>query len=480
MGRIADDIEKQLKGLSPKEAAKVQKVLSGLLGVLGKQEERKKKTSTIKRMFGGKKPGGAPSGVATGSLPDEMSSVRSIVHDTVAGLAPFYRRSLLKDVVPFWFPRCIDTKHGGYLHSLDQDGTIVDTDKSVWAHGRMAWMLFALYNTVEQKPEWLEWGNSGLKFLEDHCFDEDGRMYFHVTRDGQPIRKRRYAFSECFASIAYAAHARATGDDRSATRAVELLHQFLDWNFTPGLMPPKFTDTRPSTGIGPRMMAITTAQELRDNLGEDDFFTDVIDQNIAEIEQLFLKPDIRCVMENVAPDGSILDTYDGRTLNPGHAIEAAWFIMKEGNHRQSKPMVHLGTRILDWMWERGWDTEHGGLFYFRDVYDKPVQEYWHDMKFWWPHDEAIIATLIAFLLTGDEKYRRMHHQVHSWSFKTFADEEHGEWFGYVHRDGRISSSLKGNLWKSFFHHPRMLWMCWHLCKGWSEQAPEDEGRGCLQ
>jgi len=177
-------------------------------------------------------------------------------------------------------------------------------------------------------------------------------------------------------------------------------------------------------------------------------------------------------MESVAPDGSIIDSYDGRTLNPGHAIEAAWFILKEGGHRQNKRLIRLGCQMLDWMWERGWDTEHGGLLYFTDAYGKPVQEYWHDMKFWWPHNELVIAALMAWLLTGEEKYQRMHHQAHQWSFKTFADEEHGEWFGYVHRDGRISSTVKGNLWKSFFHHPRMLLTCWRLCKGWSEPKPE--------
>ena len=54
-----------------------------------------------------------------------------------------------------------------------------------------------------------------------------------------------------------------------------------------------------------------------------------------------------------------------------------------------------GLTILDWMWQRGWDEEYGGMFYFRDLRGLPVQEYWHDMKFWWPHNEAIIATLLA-------------------------------------------------------------------------------------
>ncbi|MEI6518945.1 MAG: AGE family epimerase/isomerase, partial [bacterium] len=218
----------------------------------------------------------------------------------------------------------------------------------------------------------------------------------------------------------------------------------------------------PMIGMGPRMITIVTAQELRANLGDDPVLTVWIDRCIEEIRRWFVKPEIRCVMESVGPDGEILDHFDGRTLNPGHAIEGAWFIMQEGRYRNDAGIVRLGCDMLDWMWERGWDREYGGIFYFRDVYGKPVQEYWHDMKFWWPHDEAIIATLMAWLLTGEEKYERMHRQVHDWSHKHFADPEHGEWYGYLHRDGRVSTSLKGNLWKSFFHHPRMQWTCWQL------------------
>ena len=116
---------------------------------------------------------------------------------------------------------------------------------------------------------------------------------------------------------------------------------------------------------------------------------------------------------------SIIDHFDGRTLNPGHAIEGAWFIMREGRTQSRPDWIQLGCQMLDCMWQRGWDTEYGGMLYFRDVLDRPVQEYWHDMKFWWPHNEAIIATLMAWLLTGDEKYARWHQQVHDWAYRTF-------------------------------------------------------------
>jgi N-acylglucosamine 2-epimerase len=369
----------------------------------------------------------------------------------------------LRDTCTFWFPRAVDREHGGFLQSFDRDGTLIDTDKSVWAQGRMSWMLLTLHNTVERRPEWLELGTHGLDFLDRHGFDQDGRMFFHLARDGSPLRKRRYAYSESFAAIAYAAHARATGNERSATRARELFDFFMRWNFTPGLMPAKFTDTRPMIGIGPRMIAIVTAQELRTNLG-DDSFTAPIDRCIDEIRRLFLKPELGALMESVGPGGEVLDTFDGRMLNPGHALECAWFIMHEGSYRGDRQLVRLGCDILDAMWVRGWDSEYGGLLYFRDVFGKPLQEYWHDMKFWWPHNEAIIATLLAHLLTGDEKYRQWHRQVHDWAHRHFPDQQHGEWFGYLHRDGRISTTLKGNLWKSFFHLPRMQWYCAQLLR----------------
>lgn len=392
----------------------------------------------------------------------------------VKDLATFYQRMLLDDCLPFWFPRSIDTEHGGYLHCVDRDGTVVDTDKSVWAQGRMSWMLASLADDPvladhPQRCQWIRWSASGVKFLQEHCFDRgqpssDGRMYFHVTRDGRPIRKRRYAYSESFAAIAFGAQAKLTGSQVLADQAMELFRFFVRWNFTPGLMPAKATDVRPGIGLAPRMITIVTAQELRHSLGDHPELNLWIDRCIQEIEHFFVKPDLKCVMECVSPDGSVMDHFDGRTLNPGHAIEGAWFILREGEHRADSQLIQLGCRMLDWKWERGWDQEHGGLLYFCDVYGRPVQEYWHDMKFWWPHDEALIATLFAWKLSGERRYLDWHIQLQDWAFRHFADPEFGEWYGYLHRDGSRSSTLKGNLWKSAFHHPRAMHWCWKLTR----------------
>ena len=377
-------------------------------------------------------------------------------------------RDGLDDTLAFWTRHAPDREHGGFMFCLDRDGSLLDTDKGMWAQGRFTWLLATLYNTVEPRDDWLDLAAHGVEFIRRYGFDDDGRMFFTVTRDGRALRKRRYVFTETFACIALAAYAQASGQAQAADEARALWDLFRKYMTTPGLIPPKTdTQTRPAKGMGRPMITIATAQVLRETLGTD-ACDGVIDECIDEIRRDFLKPDLQAVLETVSPEGGIIDHFDGRTLNPGHAIECAWFIMHEARHRGDDELVSLGTTILDWMWRRGWDDQYGGILYFRDLYDKPVQEYWHDMKFWWPQSEAIIATLLAYRLTGDEKYARWHAMIHDWAHEHFPDPVHGEWFGYLHRDGRVSVPLKGNIWKGPFHVPRMQWYCLQLLEQWGQ------------
>ncbi len=387
----------------------------------------------------------------------------------IESLRDIYRDALVGDILPFWKKHGIDQDNGGFFNAVDRDGTLLDSDKSVWLQGRFSWLLAATHNAFGPNEEWLSLAGSGLKFIDDHCFDpEDGLMWFNVTAEGKPIRKRRYRFSESFACIANAAYFQATGDEEYSEKAVALFKTFEAHWRDPSLspFPPKFTGTRPSKGIGAPMIAINMAQVCREaGIGGVDWNAK-IDEAISEIVADFVHDDIGCVMETVAVDGSRIDDhFDGRTLNPGHAIEAAWFILQEAKCRgNDADLISLGTKMLDWMWARGWDTEFGGLLYFVGVDGRPVQEYWHDMKFWWPHDEAIIATLLAYQLTGDSRYAELHQKVHDWTWAHFPDPEFGEWYGYLRRDGSVSSPVKGTLWKGPFHTPRMMLTCWQICE----------------
>ena len=393
----------------------------------------------------------------------------------IAALAQLYRDTLLLDVIPWWQSRMLDREYGGYLVYRDADGTLLSTDKPVWVQARGSWIWSRLYNTVEKRPDWLEVARYGIDFVTKHCFDSDGRMYFSVTRDGRPLRKRRYLFSETFGVIGMAELARATGSEEMLQRARDLYRLILRYYRTPGLLPPKvIPETRVLKGHAMPMVLLATSQIMREIDGGEALYDDTINSAITELFHDFVKPEKRCLLETVLADGSILDTPEGRTVNPGHAIETSWFLMTEGQQRGDRDLIRRACEILRWSLDMGWDKEYGGILYFVDCDGKPADPYEHELKLWWPHCEALYACLLAHYLTGDAEWSTWYERIHEWSFAHFPDRQHGEWFGYLRRDGSVSSPVKGNMWKGPFHLSRTLLNGWQLLDKW-QKKPQDAG-----
>lgn len=374
-----------------------------------------------------------------------------------------YKDDLVHNILPFWLENGLDEINGGFYTCVDRDGTLMDSTKSVWFQGRAAFVFSLAYNKVEKNEIWLEAAKSAIDFIEKYCFDTDGRMYFEVTADGKPLRKRRYLFSESFAAIAMAEYAKATQNMEYAQKALDIFKMILKYKNTPGALQSKYTENFNTKGHSLCMILINTAARIREVIA-DEVLTEQINESIAEIKKDFMKPEFSTVLETVGMNGEFIDTNIGRTINPGHAIETAWFILEEARYRGwDAELVKMGTTILDWSWKWGWDEQYGGIVNFRDCKNLPCQDYAHDMKFWWPQTETVIATLYAYIATNDAKYLEMHKKIHNYMYRVFPDEEYGEWYGYLHRDGTISQQAKGNLFKGPFHIPRMLILSHKLC-----------------
>lgn len=134
------------------------------------------------------------------------------------GWATRYRHELVNDIMPFWLEHGWDKVNGGVYTCLDRDGTLMDTTKSVWFQGRFGFIAAYAYNNIEKNVDWLAASKSCVEFIERHCFDTDGHMFFTVTASGEPVQKRRYVFSECFAIIAMAEYALASGNQAYAEK----------------------------------------------------------------------------------------------------------------------------------------------------------------------------------------------------------------------------------------------------------------------
>ena len=374
-----------------------------------------------------------------------------------------YRDDLVNDIMPFWIKNGLDRVNGGVYTCINRDGSLIDTTKSVWFQGRFAFVCSFAYNTIEKNPEWLAAAKSTIDFIEAHCFDTDGRMYFEVMADGTPLRKRRYVFSESFAAIAMAEYAKASGDMSYAQKALDLFKDIRKFVATPGYMQPKYLPALQAKGHSLVMILINTASRIR-NVISDPVLDQQINESIASLKD-FMKPEFEALLEMVGPDGEFIDTINGRLINPGHCIETAWFLLEEAKYRGwDKELTHQALQILDWSWEWGWDKQYGGIINFRDCKNLPPQDYSQDMKFWWPQTEAIIATLYAYEATGNNKYLIWHKQISEWTYAHFPDAEYGEWYGYLHRDGTVAQPAKGNIFKGPFHIPRMMIKSYDLCK----------------
>lgn len=374
-----------------------------------------------------------------------------------------YKDELLNNVMPFWMKYGWDRKHGGVYTCLNRDGSLMDTTKSVWFQGRFAFVCAFAYNNVEHRQEWLDAARSTLDFIERYCFDANGHMYFSITDDGRPLRKRRYVFSETFAAIAMSEYALATGDMSYAQKALKVFEDTQRFLATPGFLEPKFEAGVELQGHSIVMILINVGSRIRAVL-PDDKLTQQIDESIERLRRYFIHPEFKCLLETVGPNGEFIDTNLTRTINPGHCIETAWFILEESKLRGwDEGLTKLALQIFDWSWDWGWDDEYGGIINFRDCKNLPPQDYSQDMKFWWPQCETIICSLYAYLATGDEKYRQRHQLINDWTYSHFPDAEFGEWYGYLHRDGTVAQPAKGNLFKGPFHIPRMLVKSYTLC-----------------
>lgn len=388
-----------------------------------------------------------------------------VAKDYLSTWASAYKRELQDNIMPFWLKFGLDRLHGGVYTCLDREGRLMDTTKSVWFQGRFGFVAAYAYNQVEKKPEWLAASKSCIDFIEQYCIDTDGHMFFEVTADGKPLRKRRYVFSECFAAIAMSEYSIASGDMSYAVKALKMFDRIQYFLSTPGFLEPKYLPSLQSRGHSITMILINTASRIRAAIASP-ILDEQIDRSLSAIRRYFMHPEFKALLEMVGPEGEFIDTCNGRLINPGHCIETSWFIMEEARHRNwDNELVQMALQILDWSWEWGWDKEYGGIINFRDCRNFPVQDYSQDMKFWWPQTEAIIATLYAYQATKDEKYLEMHKLVSDWAYAHFPDKEFGEWYGYLHRDGTVAQPAKGNLFKGPFHIPRMLICGYKLCEG---------------
>ncbi len=372
-----------------------------------------------------------------------------------------YRNSLLDDVVPFWIKNSIDKVYGGYFTSLDRKGNVFDTDKFIWLQCRQVWTFSMLYNKVERRQEWLDIALHGAEFLKKYGRDQEGNWYFALTQSGQPLVQPYNIFSDCFAAMAFGQLSQATGNEEYGQISLQTFRNILQRQEDPkGKYSKIYPGTRNLKSFSLPMILSNLVLEI-EHLLPADLVKETIDRAIHEVMNVFYQPDVNLIFENVTAEGLRSDTYEGRLINPGHGLEALWFLMDLAVRDNNSPLIEKATDIALHILDFGWDQQEGGIFYFLDQQGKPLLQLEWDQKLWWVHAEAIVCMLKAYSLTGNESCWSWFEKLHNYTFDHFADKEYGEWFGYLNRRGEVLLPLKGGKWKGCFHVPRSLYQAWN-------------------
>lgn len=374
--------------------------------------------------------------------------------------ADCYRQNLLHHVIPFWEKNSPDTEFGGYFTCLDADGKVYDTDKFVWLQSRQVWTFSMLYNEVEQKPEWLDFAVQGAEFLSRNGRDAEGNWYFSLTREGKPLVQPYNIFSDCFAAMAFAQAYKASKNELHKDIAVKTFDNILKRKANPkGKYDKNFPGTRPLQGFSLPMILCNLVLEL-EHVIDPALVENLVREGIHSVMEVFYQEGSGLILEHVSPTGDFVDSFEGRLLNPGHALEAMWFIMDIAARSGDGALIKKATAITLNTLEYGWDREYGGLFYFLDIKKHPPQQLEWDRKLWWVHIEAMVALLKGYLHTRDERCWQWFEKLHHYTWDHFVDMEKGEWFGYLDRQGQVLMPLKGGKWKGCFHVPRGLFQGW--------------------
>ncbi|MGV3766364.1 MAG: AGE family epimerase/isomerase [Chitinophagaceae bacterium] len=386
--------------------------------------------------------------------------------------AQLYRQELLDNVLPFWMNFSIDKECGGFFTCLDRQGNVFDTDKFIWLQGRQVWMFAYLYNELEPRKEWLDAALHGADFLEKHAMDENGSFYFSLTRAGKPLVAPYNIFSDCFASMAFGALFKATGIEKYKTLAVDTFHHILARRNNPkGAYNKGIAGTRPLKGFSLPMILSNLSLELEHILGEEPV-SKLAKEIAVEILDGFYDETTGLILENVTPEGNLSDSFEGRLVNPGHVLEAMWFLMDVGTRFNDEKLIARCIEIAYHTLEYGWDKEFGGIFYFMDRKGAPPLQLEWDQKLWWVHVEALVCMARAWQLTGDQKAADWFEKLHQYTWSRFRDPEHGEWYGYLNRRGEVLIPLKGGKWKGCFHVPRALYQVYTTLEKMEVRSPD--------
>jgi N-acylglucosamine 2-epimerase len=319
-----------------------------------------------------------------------------------------------------------------------------------------------LYNRIERRSEWLELARSIADFAARFGWDDEaGGWNLRLGGDGEVLDGPKSIYTDGFAIYGLAELARATGE----AEPVELARKTADSVLRRLQAPPDQIPAWPyPTPAGAKVHGIPmifslVLWELGRLTGEGRYLSAAGEMG-DEVFAHFYRPDRGLLLERIAVDNSECPPPAGTAVVPGHVIEDMWFQISIARDRGDGERIARACEIIRRHLEVGWDGEHGGLLLAVDADGRDEVDWGYaDAKLWWPHTEALVATLLACEHTRADWALDWHEKVREYGFAHYPVAEHGEWRQRLNRQGRPLDEVIALPVKDPFHLPRALIYC---------------------
>ncbi|MBP7936094.1 MAG: AGE family epimerase/isomerase [Phycisphaerae bacterium] len=375
------------------------------------------------------------------------------------GLLQLYRETLLDDVIPFWTRHAVDAD-GAINSCITDDGRVVSRDRWSWSQWRAVWVFSRLYNGVAHRPEWLNIARGIYRFQVAHGPLANGHWPLLVDGEGRITRGYESIYADGFAIYALVELWRATGERAVLDLAMDTFQgteHALHGDEPVPAWPYPIPSDRLNHGIS--MLFSLAYHELAEATG-DSTVRGAARSHHRRVMEAFLRPDRGLVVEWLTGDGREVEPPDRTLVLPGHAIESMWFQIHLARSAGDLATIDCAVRAIRRHLEIGWDTAYGGLFLAVDA-EGGKEPAWpfHDSKLWWPHVEALYATLLAYECCREDWCLQWHERIREYSYGHYPVKEHGEWTQKLDRQGRPFTTVVALPVKDPFHLPRALICC---------------------
>jgi N-acylglucosamine 2-epimerase len=381
--------------------------------------------------------------------------------DDLAGLRSRLYSELMNSVIPFWMNHAIDDA-GGINTCIRDDGSIVNRDKWLWSQWRAVWVWSKLHNTFGPNRSWWEVAERIYRFASRFGWDDAAKGWrLRLAHDGRVLDGCESIYVDGFAIYALTEFARAGGGDEAVALARKTADSVLERLRAPHDRVPAFPyPTPPGARIHGLPMIFSLVMWELGALCDEDIYRRAAINMTNDIFSHFYRADRDAILERISADNGEYPPPVGTAIVPGHGVEDMWFQIHIAREAGNARRIQEACRLIDRHLTLGWDNEFGGILLAVDA-DGRDEVGWEfaDTKLWWPHTEALYATLLAYEHTRDKRFLDWYSRVHEYSFSHFPVAGYGEWTQKLDRRGQPITQVVALPVKDPFHLPRALMNC---------------------